>query len=176
MEGVGSVTGWYINGGIAVFPVSVELGYASFKGTMKSETDPLRTIGGGTGRDIDINIHNFWFGTGLAIASTDKIGLIFPTFEADLMTMDFETRTNTSSGKGDVGIIVNAGIGLKILIAFSGGIGLMINPVYTFNLLDINFDALYDETNTAYDEFSDQPYGSFGGFQFRAGIMLYLTD
>ncbi|GAB1348594.1 hypothetical protein MASR1M107_08060 [Ignavibacteriales bacterium] len=175
MESLGTMTGWNINLGFAI-GIAFDIGYSSHKGQLRAETDPLRTTGGGTFREVDISVGNFMIGTGVVVASEKNFGLIFPYVEANLQTMSFETRTNTQSKSGDVGMIGNMGIGGKIAIGIGSSFALLIHPSYNFGLLDANFSDIYDATNTSYDSFSDQTKGSFGGFHLRIGLALLIQD
>jgi len=175
MESLGTMTGWNINLGFAI-GIAFDIGYSSHKGQLRAETDPLRTTGGGTFREVDISVGNFMIGTGVVVASEKNFGLIFPYVEANLQTMSFETRTNTQSKSGDVGMIGNMGSGGKIAIGIGSSFALLIHPSYNFGLLDANFSDIYDATNTSYDSFSDQTKGSFGGFHLRIGLALLIQD
>ncbi len=175
MESLGTMTGWHAGFGLAM-GIAFDLGYSVHKGQLRAETDPSKTIGGGTFRELDIKISNFMIGTGFVVASERNVGVIFPYFEADAQTMSFETRTNSQSKSGDVGMVVNAGIGGKLFIGLGEMFALYIHPSYSFSLLDKDFSEIYDATNTSYDVLSDQTKGSFGGFHLRVGIALMVRD
>jgi hypothetical protein len=156
--------------------ITFDLGYSRQTASMKAETDPLRTSGGGTGRDIDLILGNFMFGVGFAIATSRDMALIFPNFEANLLDLSYETRTNTTSKSGDVSTIANAGIGMKLMFSLGGTFGVTIHPSYNFTLLEPNFSSLYDGTATSYDVMSDETKGSFNGFHIRLGLSFLITD
>lgn len=175
MEPLGTMVGWSANFGIAA-GIAFDLGYSVHSGQMRAETDPSRTTGGGTFREVDIKVSNFMIGTGAVVATDANMGLIFPYVEADIQTLSFETRTNSQSKSGDVGLIANMGIGGKLFIGVGGGLAIMIHPSYNFGLLDVNFNELYDKTSTSYDFLSDETKGSFGGFHIRVGLGLLISD
>lgn len=175
MESIGTMTGWSANFGIAA-GIAFDLGYSVHSGQMRAETDPSKTIGGGTFREVDIKVSNFLIGTGAVVATDPNMALIFPYVEADIQTLSFDTRTNTQSKSGDVGLIANMGIGGKLFIGIGGGLALMVHPSYNFGILDVNFSELYEKTSTSYDILSDETKGSFGGFHIRVGLGLLITD
>ncbi len=175
MEPLGTMTGWSFDLGVT-FGVYFDFGYTSLKGQIRAETDPVKTTGGGTFREMDISLSNFQVGTGLVAASERNIGLIFPYIEADVQSMSFETRTNTQSKSGDIGMIASLGIGGKLYIGLSEMFSVYVHPSYHFSLVDANFSEMYDATNTSYDYFSDQTKGSFGGFSIRVGIGLMINE
>ena len=175
MESLGTMTGWNINLGFAM-GIAFDIGYSSHKGQMRAETNPAITSGGTSFREVDIKVNNFIIGTGIVVASEANFGLIFPYVEADVQTMSFETRTNSQSKSGDVGMLANLGIGGKFAIGLGSSFAVIIHPSYNFGLLDANFSDIYDATNTSYDYFSDQTKGSFGGFHLRVGLALLISD
>lgn len=175
MESLGTMTGWSAGFGLAM-GIAFDLGYSSHKGQLRAETDPSKTVGGGTFRELDIKVSNFFIGTGIVAANDETMGLIFPYFEADVQTMSFETRTNSQSKSGDVGMVANMGIGGKLFIGLSEMFALYVHPSYNFSLLDQDYSEIYDATNTSYDYLSDQTKGSFGGFHLRVGIALMVRD
>lgn len=176
MESPGTFSGWFINFGGGFAGITFDLGYSRQTASMRAETDPLRTTGGGTGRDIDLVLTNFMLGTGFAIATSKNVALIFPNLEVNMLNLSYETRTNTSSKSGDVSTIANAGIGMKLLLSLGGNFGLTINPSYNFSLIDPDFSSLYDGTSTSYDISSDQTKGSFSGFHMRVGVSFLFAD
>jgi hypothetical protein len=176
MESPGTFSGWFVNFGGGFAGITFDLGYSRQTASMKAETDPLRTSGGGTGRDIDLILGNFMFGVGFAIATSRDMALIFPNFEANLLDLSYETRTNTTSKSGDVSTIANAGIGMKLMFSLGGTFGVTIHPSYNFTLLEPNFSSLYDGTATSYDVMSDETKGSFNGFHVRLGLSFLITD
>lgn len=176
MESPGTFSGWFLNLGSGFAGMTFDIGYSRHTASMRSETDPLRTTGGGTGRDIDLVLTNFMMGTGVAIVTSGDVALIFPNFEVNILGLSYETRTNTSSKSGDVSTIANAGVGMKLLLSLGGNFGLTINPSYNFSLLDPDFSGLYDGTSTSYDISSDETKGSFNGFHIRIGVSLFFTD
>ncbi|MCK6603813.1 MAG: hypothetical protein L6Q59_02845 [Ignavibacteriaceae bacterium] len=176
MEAPGTFNGWFLNLSGGISKLSFDIGYSQHSGKMKSETDPLLTTGGGTGRNIDLTMNNFWFGTGFNIAVTERFILIFPNFEADILSMSFKTTTNTDSKEGDFGTIANAGISMKIIIGIIPGLAISVQPSYNFSLLDSEFKPIYERTNTPYDPDTFDTKGSFSGFHLRIGAALYFMD
>lgn len=176
MESPGNFAGWYLNLGGGFAGLTVDLGYSYHTGSMKSETDPLRTAGGASGREIDLKLSNFMLGFGLAIAGEGNLVVIFPNIEANMLSLSFDTRSGSSSKSDDISTIANVGVGMKVMLALGSSVGITINPSYNFSLLDANFSSLYDGTGTSYNTFSDDTNGSFGGFHIRVGVSLFMTD
>ncbi|GAB1350795.1 hypothetical protein MASR1M107_30100 [Ignavibacteriales bacterium] len=175
MESLGTMVGWSANLGFAS-GIAFDLGYSFHSGQMRAETNPATTSGGTSFREVDIKVSNFLLGTGAVVANDQNMALIFPYIEADIQTLSFETRTNTQSRSGDVGLIANMGIGGKLFIGIGSGLALMIHPSYNFGLMDVNFNELYEKTSTSYDFLSDDTKGSFGGFHIRVGLGLLIND
>lgn len=176
MEAPSTFSGWFINLGGGFAGITFDIGYSRQTASMKAETDPLRTSGGGSGREIDFVLTNFMMGTGFAIATGRDFALIFPNLEVNLLGLSYDTRASTSSKSGDVSTIANAGVGMKLMFALGGNFGLTINPSYNFSLLDPDFSSLYDGTSTAYDPMSDETKGSFNGFHIRVGLSFLMAD
>lgn len=168
------LTGYFIGGGFGVDGVVVEFSYARHTGKMSSEIDPLFADNASYGRSIDLVGNTFNISSGYLFSVFDgDFAVIVPTFEANITTLSFTTKTTNSPNevKGDIGTSTNFSIGMSFLVNLSGSFYLYVKPSYNIDAFGLDFRPLYEGTSTYYRHLRETT-GSFGGFEIKAGIAI----
>lgn len=168
------LSGYFLGGGFGVDGVVVEFFYAHHTGSMNSEIDPLFATDGDYGRSIDLTGNTFNISSGYLFSILEgSFAVIVPTFEANITSLSFTTKTTNSPNeiKGDIGTSTNFSIGMSFLLNLTGSFYLYVKPSYNIDAFGLDFRPLYEGTSTYYRHLRETT-GSFGGFEIKAGIAI----
>jgi len=177
MESPASFSGVSFTSGLALGPLLMEMSYSSLKGSMSSELNPATTQGGASGREINISNSAINVTFGLMFGDYEsEIYLVLPTIEGNFNSMDFRTRLtgiNNNEVKGELSIISQLGFGAALMKGIANTFIIYGKVGYYLEPFESSYSDLYDKTATNYNLLSDEANGSYSGWLFKAGVMLY---